>query len=143
MMQHSPLKNPLGRLDDHVDLIGFMDMLMVLCCVLMITIPTYATLTSQLAKVENSSGLPPQDAPVLSFSADQDLQWDGQAITQAQLDSRLGALIRERRQPVLLLAGARDAPYGFSVQLRLHVARYGVTIKELANSTTAQPQEGR
>jgi biopolymer transport protein ExbD len=128
------INHVLGGTDDDVDVTNLIDIMTVLAALLMIILPAYAALSADLAKVPRGD-VPPDGqhpAALVRFSKSGELYWQDEAITIEQLGARVDSLKQGEARPVVLLAGDRDASYGFSVTLRTFLKEHGAQIKELA-----------
>ena len=122
----------LFRGEDEVDLTNLIDLMVVICAVLMVTLPAYSALATQLAKQSSSAQSAPTDPPiVIRFSDNEELTWDEDKILWDQAVRRVQALKDTEKNTNILLIGDERASYGFSVRLRAMIASEGIEVNEL------------
>lgn len=130
-MLSNDIRRELFGEEDQVDLTNLIDLMVVICAVLMICLPAYSTIATQLARQGHVRPANAEEPPItVSFSADEQLRWNEEDVTWSQLEERLRSLPRERPCKVLV-AGDEGASYGFSIRLRAMIAKQGVEVNEL------------
>lgn len=130
-MLSNDIRRELFGEEDQVDLTNLIDLMVVICAVLMICLPAYSTIATQLAR-QGHVGPANAEAPpiIVGFNAGEELRWNDEEVTWNQLEERLRNLPRERPCKVLV-AGDEGASYGFSIRLRAMLAKQGLEVNEL------------
>ena len=122
----------LFREEDEVDLTNLIDLMVVICAVLMVTLPAYSALATQLTKQSCSAQSAPTDPPVvMRFSDNEALTWNDDKVSWDQAVRRVQALKDSEKNTSVLIIGDERASYGFSVRLRAMIASQGVEVNEL------------
>ena len=121
-------------LDDQViDLTNMIDLLMVVCACLMILLPAYTTVTTDLAEVKATGARDDlRGLPVIRFAPDATLTWDDAPLGWEALDERVKGFKEAHPDSALVVAGDETAPYGLSLKLRAQIGKHGVCTRELA-----------
>lgn len=120
------------RHEDEPDVTPLVDTFSTLVAVLMVLMPTYTAISTRLVEVEGRSGVPSNQAIVLSFDRTGDLTWDQSPVTWEELKGRLRTLRKGEPDREVVVAGDPEAPYRLSLRLRALVSRQGIQVKELA-----------
>jgi len=117
--------------EDQVDLTNLIDLMVVICAVLMICLPAYSTIASQIAHQQSVKPTKTEAPPlIVAFSADEELQCNDEKVTWNQLAEKLRTLGKTKPCKVLV-AGDEGASYGFSLRLRAMIMKQGMEVSEL------------
>ena len=122
-----------GGEQDDVDLTNLIDLMVVICAVLMITLPAYSAIATHMAKQDSAKPtVPAQPLATLSFSEAEELLWDQKKVSWDEAVRRIDSLKDKGPDAYVMIIGDERASYGFSVRLRAMVASRGLGVKELS-----------
>jgi biopolymer transport protein ExbD len=122
-----------GGEQDDVDLTNLIDLMVVICAVLMLTLPTYSAIATNMAKQDSAKPtVPAQPLATLSFSEAEELHWDKKKVSWDEAVRRIDSLKDKGPDAHVMIIGDERASYGFSVRLRAMVASRGLGVKELS-----------
>ncbi|MBS0356236.1 MAG: biopolymer transporter ExbD [Proteobacteria bacterium] len=111
-----------------INMIPLIDVMLVLLVIFIVAAPllTHAVRV-ELPRAASAPTPPRPDAIRLGLTADGQLFWNGQAISSAELETRLGAAGRLDPVPELHLQADAAAPYGAVARSMATASRQGVS----------------
>jgi len=116
-----------------VDMTSLLDLMTMITAVMMLCVPSFSILSTQLAKADgNQSTLDQESCITVSFSKSEQLKWNNEEVMWQDLKSKMETYGDKKERPKILVAGDADASYGFGIRLRAFLSKHGFKVSELA-----------
>ena len=133
MMMNSIWQSDLSTEED-IDMTNMIDIMTLLVALLMICLPSFTLLSSDLEKLPGDRATAELKSQIrVEFSADDKFFWDEQAVSWEELKSKCKAIADQEEVFEILLIGHKNASNGCSQRVRHLFSRSGLKAKELTH----------
>lgn len=128
MSMSSPFESQDDALLNDINMTPFIDVMLVLLIVFMITLPVINhTVKVELPRANVEKLQQDPQAVNIAITADGQISWDGETIDEAQLEARLDAAAAETERPSIRLSADTGAEYGRVAHVMVRAQQRGLS----------------
>lgn len=110
-----------------INVTPLVDVMLVLLIIFILTLPVLThTVTLDLPQAHNKPNQIEPDTITVSIAQDGTILWDGEPLTEAELESRLLSVASRQPQPDIQIRGDSHAEYGSVVKAMAAAQRAGI-----------------
>jgi biopolymer transport protein TolR len=115
------------KLMSDINVTPFVDVMLVLLIIFMVTAPMMMEgVEVNLPKTTTKNIKTPEDPLVLTVTKNKEIMLEKTKLRLEDIETKIGSILKYRKDNQILLKADKDVPYGFVVQVMAGVKRAGV-----------------